>query len=719
VQTRRQRFRGRDWWIVEDPASNQYFRMNRPAYRFVGLLDGRRTVGAVWESCVRSMGDEAPTQGEAIQLLGQLYSSNLLSTAPASAGEAGGLWAEGASDGLTPDAEEMFRRQRRRAVLDTQNRLSSFLSLRIPLYDPDRLLGLLATLIGWLFSAWGMALWLILIGIGLATLAGRWDALIAAAGSALSARNLPWLYAGFVLSKLVHEAAHGVACKVFGRREGSGGEVHAVGIMLLVLLPAPYVDATSAWGLRSKWRRIIIGAAGMMAEVALATIAALVWSRTAEGSSINILAANVILIAGVSTILFNANPLLRYDGYYILSDLLEMPNLQQRSREYLRNLVKSHIWGVRLKSQVERSPWERWLLATFGVASTAYLLFVTVAITLYVAEQWFFVGALMAAAAAILWFVAPLVRLLRYLTTDQELARTRSRAAWTTIGAAALLLLAVGVAPAPRSVRVVGVVESEHRADVRMGSEGFITWAAPSGARIEPGANLVKAENRDIQVELAALDARLEGFEARRRQALAQRPAEAAIESERIAAVLSQRARVAELLSNLQVPAPVAGVWAPDESALVNGRFARRGERLGAIVDTESVVLRAAAGQDTAAILLEASDPRVIARIAGRPDSAIECRIERVVEAGRRDLPSESLGISAGGEVAERAGAESAEAAERFFEIAMRPSEAGAEGLAGFLPGQRFVARISLAPEPIGWQALRWARQAIQRRFGV
>jgi len=332
VQTRRQRFRGRDWWIVEDPATNQYFRMNRPAYRFVGLLDGRRSVGEVWTLCAQTLDVEAPTQGEAIALLGQLYAANLLST-------------EGGT--LSGDAEALFRRYGRRRTLETQSRLASFLSLRIPLFDPDRLLGALAGALGWVFSVWGLVIWAAMVAMGVAALAGRWEELARASSRAMSGENLPWLYGAFVVAKVVHELAHGVACKVFGSREGAGGEVHAMGVMLLVLLPAPYVDATSAWGLRSKWRRITVGGAGMLAEVALAAAAAMVWTRAAEGSVVAAVAANVIFIAGVSTVLFNANPLLRYDGYYMLSDWLEAPNLQQRSREFIKGVVKRRVWGVR------------------------------------------------------------------------------------------------------------------------------------------------------------------------------------------------------------------------------------------------------------------------------------------------------------------------------------------------------------------------------------
>lgn len=711
VQTRHQRFRGRDWWIVEDPASNQYFRMNRPAYRFVGLMDGRRTVDECWRLCMDSMGDGAPTQGEVISLLGQLYGSNLLTTGVGEGTEGGA--------GFSEDAEAMFRRQRRRITLETQGRLAGFLSLRIPLYDPDRVFDVMATMFGWCFTAWGFGLWLALLIAGLAALPGRVDELVNSASTALAPGNLPWLYLSFFLAKLVHESGHGVACKVFGRREGSGGEVHAIGIMLLVLLPAPYVDATSAWGLRSKWKRIVIGGAGMMAELALAAVAALIWARTAEGTVLHAVAANVIFIAGVSTLLFNANPLLRYDGYYILSDLLEIPNLQQRSREFLKRFFRRSIFGARTGAEKARSRSERWLLGTFGIASTGYLLFVTVAITIYVADQWFFVGALLAVAAAMLWFVAPVVKLVRYLATDPELDRTRPRAVWSVVGFIVVSALLLGLVPAPRNVRVTGVVEAEASAEVRAPIHGFIEWTAPAGAAVSAGAPLVRASNAAAEAEYRVLQARLEGFHARRRQALAERPAEAAIESERIAAISGQAEYAADQLASMVVTAPITGLWAPQEDAPPTGAYVQRGQRLGTVVNVSRMRVRAAAEQATAASLLGSEHLKGHVRVSGRPDVEWECRVERVVEAGRAELPSEALGTSAGGSLRENQNAERrGETAERVFEVILSaPVEGGATAL-HVPPGTRIVARIALAPEPVAAQAIRWIRQSFQRRFG-
>jgi putative peptide zinc metalloprotease protein len=230
---------------------------------------------------------------------------------------------------------------------EIQGFLSNLLFIRIPVWDPDRFLDRFVGLFGRFFSVAGLGLWLAVIVTGLWAVAGRTDDLVASAGDILDPKGLPLLYLSFILIKVVHEFGHAFACKKLGREGGSGGEVHVMGVMFLIFTPLPYVDASSSWALRRKWHRVIVGAAGMMVELAVAALAAVVWARTGAGTAAHTIAYNMIFVGSVSTLLFNGNPLLRYDGYYILSDLLEIPNLAQRGKEYLYYLVRRWAWGVR------------------------------------------------------------------------------------------------------------------------------------------------------------------------------------------------------------------------------------------------------------------------------------------------------------------------------------------------------------------------------------
>ena len=148
VQVHRQHFRGQTWHVLDNPANNQFSRINEEGYRFIGLLNGRRTVAEVWQICNEQLGDRAPTQGEVIQLLGQLHTSNLLHVE------------------LPPDSEALFNRYRKRITREVQSYLMNLLFLRIPLLDPDRFLDRWVGIFGRVFSWLGLVLWLVLVGTG-------------------------------------------------------------------------------------------------------------------------------------------------------------------------------------------------------------------------------------------------------------------------------------------------------------------------------------------------------------------------------------------------------------------------------------------------------------------------------------------------------------------------------------------------------------------------
>jgi len=339
-------------------SNNDHFRLTESGYYLIALLNGDRTVEQAWEQSMTVLGDAAPTQGEVIQLLGQLYSSNLL------------------RGDVPPDVEGMFNRFRKRKLREIGGTLGNLLFLKIPLFDPDRLLDGLVKVFWWVYTPVGCILWAIIIALGVRALMGQWDSLMSQANNILDPSNLLWLYACFAVIKGIHELGHGVACKKFGHSEGTSGEVHTIGIMLLVLTPMPYVDATSSWSFRRKWRRVAVAGAGMYLELAVAAIAAILWANSATGSLLHSLSYNVMFIASVSTLLFNANPLLRFDGYYILSDMLEIPNLNQRSKQYLYYLVRKYAWRVRNPISPAHNTGERGWFFFYAIAATVYRVFI-------------------------------------------------------------------------------------------------------------------------------------------------------------------------------------------------------------------------------------------------------------------------------------------------------------------------------------------------------
>lgn len=693
------------WHVIQDPASNQFFRLNEAAYQFVAFLDGRRTVADAWKASNEVLGDQAPTQGEAIQLLGQLYVSNLLQA------------------DLPPDAESLFARYRQRVTREVQGYLMNILFLRIPVLDPDHFLERWVRVFGVMFSWPGLAAWLVLVGVALYSIAGRATELVDRASGVLGVENLPYLYVSLVIIKVVHEFGHAFACKKFGYESGTGGEVHVMGVMFLIFTPLPYVDASSAWAFRSKWHRMIVGAGGVFVEMAMAAVAAIVWANTAQGATLHSIGYNMMFVAGVSTVLFNGNPLLRYDGYYILSDLLEMPNLAQRATGYISYLVRRYAWGVRRPQNPAHSRGESWWLGAYGVSSTVYRTLISIGILLFVANKLFFIGMLLAVVGGVAWVFVPLGKLLRYLATSGELDRVRARAAGSTAVVLGAAVAVVGFVRMPDRYRVEGVVEPVEMAFVYAEADGFVREVVRgSGARVSAGDALLRAENPDLAAHRAELLAERERLAGHKRVADTKDLASAQALAEQIRAVDDQIRRAEEELAHLTVRAPLAGEWvAPDVERLLNAHV-RRGEKVGLVASVDRLFIRAVAGQDVAAAVVEEVNVRrndaarqVGIRVKGRADLWLAGRITKVENAGKERLPSAALGYAAGGSIpVALSDARGTKAAEQFFEILVEP-----EQCAVLRSGQRVVVRTEMPSKPLAAQWWRALLRLLQRRFQI
>ncbi len=735
VQISRQFFRGQTWHVVQDHTNNAFFRLSEPAYRLIGLLDGRRSVGEAWKICNEQLGDEAPTQGETIQLFGQLYTSNLLQSE------------------LPADSATLFARYKKRVQREVQGFLMNLLFVRVPILDPDRFLDRTLWLFGRIFSWAGLVLWLVLIAIGIYSIGsvpGWQDQLANGAREVLDPKNLALLYLGFALIKACHEFGHAISCKRFGQGSG-GGEVHVMGIMLLVFTPVPYVDASSSWAFQNKWHRAMVGAAGMWVELAIASIAAMVWA-TAGNPNIHALAFNIMFVASFSTVLFNANPLLRYDGYYILSDLLEIPNLGQRAKDFIYYLIKRYVWGIERARNPAHTHGEQWWLFCYAIASGIMRVVVSVGILLFVSDKLIILGMLMAIAAIITWVLVPIGKFINYLLTSPELVRVRPRALATTALAAVTLVLAVGVIPMPDRARAQGVIEPVNMNELYANHDEVIQnlllvnpdpkLADRNGmAEVTPGSIILTGTNRDTQAHLKGLQAE------RHRLDIAYSKALADGEIGRAHALDDQRTanqeqiqHDQELLDATTIKAPIAGVVVTPELEYKIGAYLKHGDKIGLVADLGTLMVRATAPQEIAGLLADEAkeaNEYVEFRIDGAPDQLFRGQIlpGGVYPAGQNQLPSAALGYAAGGNMAvsseDRQGTKTTE---QFFEIRIDHLQKieSKSSLPWFgqrtypdvqpgdlLPGQRVVVRFEFNKKSILAQCYTSVLQLFQRRFHI
>ncbi len=699
VRITRQHFRGRRWHVVEDPASGQFYRLSDAGYDLVGRLDGTTTVDRAWHASLERLGDEALTQGEAIALLGQLYRSNLIRAE------------------VTGDSLAVLQRQQERRAREVRGYLQSLLFLRIPLFDPDSMLTRWAPLVSWMFGPVGLIAWVILIGVGLGHVIGRGKAVMDSATGVLAAENILYLYLVYAGIKLLHELGHAFACKVFGRRDGTGGEVHTIGIMFLVFVPLPYVDASSSWAFRSRLQRIVVAAAGILVELACAAVAAIVWARSAEGTTAHAVAYNAMFVASVSTLLFNGNPLLRYDAYYILSDVLGIPNLARRSTDALKYLVKRYAWGIRQAMNPARDRGDAALLLGYGIASTAYRAVVYLGIALFIASQQILIGAALLVFGVVVWVIVPIGQLIHYLLLNPEPARTRGRAVAVTLGSLLCLVVPAATVPVPDHTRATGVAEPNDFEVVYAQVDGFLDGFVPTGSLVDGLSATPLAEQSNLRLarDHNVLDAELAGLRASRALAFRDDPARAFQIDRQIETTLDQMSWVERQEDGLRSRSELRGQWIAPNLERLEGGFVRRGQAIGMVADLSVMRVRVVMDQRTAALVIDEARPSVELRARNRPDQLVHAELERVLPAGQRRLPSAALGIAGGGSVATTPDDSHGEnTREDVFEAwLVLPADHG------LLPGQRVVARFQLDPRPVLEQGLRIVRQVLQERFRV
>jgi len=692
AQLHRHQYRGQTWYVLQDRSNERFHRFSPAAYAFIGLMDGQRTVQDIWELASTKLGDEAPTQPDVVQLLSQLHAADVLQC------------------DIPPDIGELLHRYERTQQKKWQRRLMSIFAWQFPLVDPERLLQTFVSLVRPFFGWGGAVLWLCLVVPALLIGAAHWSDLTANLLDRMTTpQNLVLLWFLFPIIKALHEFGHAFAVKVFG------GEVHEMGIMLLVFSPVPYVDASASSAFPNKWQRVVVGAAGMLVELVIASVAMFVWVSVEPGT-VRVLAYNTIMIAGISTVLFNANPLLRFDGYYILADLIEIPNLRQRANTYLGYLCERYLFG-REEAQVPQAmPGERAWFLGYSVTSFIYRIFVVFAILMFLTDQFFVVGMFFALLTAVTWFVLPLGKGLRYLFTSPRIRRVRGRALAVTTGAIALVLVGLCLTPVPFRTRAEGVVWIPDEAIVRAGADGFVGQVVGiPGSKVSRGDVLAVCHDSVLTTQVTVLEAQLREIEARIREQIPESLVKAKILEEEKHYIEEKLARTREQVRDLVITAKVDGTLVLPRAEDLPGRFVHRGDVLAHVVDLKTLTVRAIVDQ-TDIDLIRHSTKTVQVRLAERLASPIEAGVTRLVPAASDELPSQALGSEGGGQVPmDPKDPKGQKALRKVFQVDLQlPVELGVVNVGG-----RVYVRFDHGWESLMAQWYRQGRQLFLSRFNV
>lgn len=697
VRAHRQTFRGEEWVVLRDSLGSEFFRVTADAYAFLSRLSQSRTVDEVWSDLIEAEPELALTQEEVVQLLGQLHLSNLLQ------------FDRGAA------AASLFERHRQRRGREIKAMLLGFLSIKLPLLDPDRWLEKAMPAIRMLWGPVGAVAYAILILWGLKALVDESDHLFQQSAGLLAPANLGLLYIGLVLAKLVHEFGHAAACKRYG------GEVHKMGVMFLMFAPLPYMDATASWGFRSRAQRIAVGFSGVLSELAVAAVAALIWAHTAPGV-VNALAYNVIFVASVSTMLFNLNPLMRFDGYHMLVDFLDVPNLFQRSRDQLKYLAEHWVLGLKTAQPAARTANEAFLLPLYGVVSLGYWVALMSTIIFFIAEQYLDLGVALAWVMFFSVVVLPVFKFGQYLLTSPRLQHQRSRALATTCGLVMLSLVFLAGVPLPDRVRVKGVLQATHSRELYSDSGGALAaLLSRPGTWVQAGQPLARLENPELAFEIQSTQKQREQLLAQELQAISTAVANFEPLQRQREAIEQKLAELLRQQEALTLLAPIEGIWSASELDASHGQWIARGGSLGTVVDEREWRFVAVLPQ-ISTHLFEAGVERTEIRIRGQQEFNLLSSKTEVMPFEQGQLPSPALGMAGGGEIAvQSSDPKGLAAAEPFFRVhaQLPPGESIDADALRRLHGRVGTMRITLPNSPLFFQWERGLRQFLQRKFRV
>ncbi len=556
VTARRQSYQGRDYWVIKDPVALKYYRFEEEEYALLNMLDGQQSPEQIKRRFDFEFAPQKITLQELYQFVGMLYRSCLL-----------------VSDASGQGTELRIRGQQKSSQ-QLKGMLSNVLAIRFRGFDPDGILRALDRWVGWIFSwpalAMVLMLWIAAAGL-LFTHFELFNQKLPSFHEFFAAKNWIWLALVMAGTKILHEFGHGLACKRFG------GQCHEMGVMLLVLTPCLYCNVSDSWTLPNKWKRATIAAAGMYFELVLAAISVFVWWFSHPGI-VNQLALNIIFVSSVSTILFNGNPLLRYDGYYILSDMFEIPNLRQKATTVLQRQLASWMMGIESRPDPFLPTRRKWFFTLYSVAAAAYRWFITFTIFWFLYSLLEPYGAKVVGQAIALFAIwgligMPLVQAYRFFSVPGRFGTVDRGRTMLSVGLITAALAGIMLIPIPHFVRCPFIIQPSKMENVYVDVPGTLKHVyVRYGRHVNQGDPILQLESSELEIQLVQLNGKINNAESdyhalRRASDAMARESEVADDLELAQTTYRSAAKDLELrkqdAARLKVRAPVDGYLIP------------------------------------------------------------------------------------------------------------------------------------------------------------
>lgn len=448
-----QRYEGRLCHVVKDPVSLKYYRFNAQEYFVFERLNGRLTLEEIRKDFERRFAPDRLTLEDLEGFARQLVTAGLVQHESPNAGR------------------QLFEKRGKQHRMKRFATITNILYIKLPVFDPDRLLTWMIKYTKWIFTKtflWASVVLMLSAALFVAFHYRTFYDKLPAYQEFFAFRTLLYMWIALGGVKIIHEFGHGLSCKAFG------GESHEMGFLFMCFSPALYCNVTDSWTVADKWKRITISFAGIWVELIIASLATFVWWYTPHWPFVNNVAMCLMVLCSVSTFVFNANPLMRFDGYYILADWLEVPNLRERSNRYLTGLFQENCLGIEVPPEHYMAPGRKALFIGYAVLSFVYRWFVTVSILFFLAnwlkpyklESLSVLLALGALASMIFWPTFRTVKSIRQRGRLPDMKRNRVAMTMTVLAGlvAAFLFLPLPVA----RVREVGLIQ------VNEGSREFV-----------------------------------------------------------------------------------------------------------------------------------------------------------------------------------------------------------------------------------------------------
>ncbi len=624
------RERGKLIYRLEIPSLHRFYRVGYEEYVWISLLNGQRTLAQVCGLAAAKLGPLAPTTAQAGRIARWLLQNDL----------------------AVDSSEAMPRRNRsshREASRSSRwqrwfGKINPFW-LRVPLPKLERVINHLAERLVPMFDARVVMIGMILIVAGAAALFANAAEFSSSTTQLIHPGNWFWLLISWVGLKVIHELAHAVAC----RRHGVS--VRESGLVLILLAPMAYVDVTSCWRLNARWSRIAIAAAGMYVEMVIAALAVMGWIWT-DDPLIRSSLHNLVLTAGLSTLLFNANPLMRFDGYYMLADLIEIPNLYQEASGAVQRLLSSLLAGNHSPPS-ELTGWRRYFVVVYGMAALAWK--VTICVSLAMAAATLFAGAgiVLAWFGVYLWVGPGLRRLARWAWRLRNRNPLQFARALLIAGAIGLLVPTLFFyAPIPTSIRVSAVSRNLPESIVRGSVDGFVSAVhVHDGSAVRAGQLLLELENRELSAKLLQLEATLEQNAIRLRQATERHdPGQRHVLQENQQAIALQLDQLRSRVAGLKVYAPRDGQVIARGLEALNGTYVHEGDPLLIVASPGEMELIALVPQADIDSVRSLVGSEVSVRTASY--RTLAGRLDRIEPRADRRLQETALAATEGGALA-------------------------------------------------------------------